>query len=140
MESHIQATALEDHAGWHPRAKALQSRQARERVRLPPVTMHGEPALARCIAFRSSAAVSGAAFGVAGVPLVWAWRRGGKQDSAKALQSRQARANTRSPPVAMQGEAGVVLVVSTCMIVRSLGSIARPGNLLSPTRATTKSA
>lgn len=112
MESHIQATALEDGAGWHPRAKAGQSRQARERVRLPPVTKHVEPALARGNTFRSSAAISGAAFGVAGVALGWAWRWGGKQDSAKALQSRQARAKTRSPPVAMQGAAWAAFVVS----------------------------
>ena len=71
MASHIQANA--GRAGKHQRARAGHERQRLPKVRASPVTKHGEPALARCIAFRSSAALSGAALEVAGVPLVWAW-------------------------------------------------------------------
>lgn len=115
MASHIQATA--GRAGKHQSANAGQLLQAPEKVRSLPVTKHGEPAQARCIAFRSSAAMTGAASGQRPAALGWS----GKHESANAEQLRQAWVKMRSPPVAMQGEAGVVLAA-----VSDGGSIFQP--------------
>lgn len=125
MANHIQATAAE-RVGKHQRAKAGQERQAPEKVRATPVARQGEPAQLRCMAWRSAGGTIGASSRSSTVPP----ERAGKQPMAKAGHCRQAPEKMRSLPVAMQGAAGVVLVVADG--VSMLGTF--------PLRAATKAA